>query len=304
MKDKTVDFFIVGAGKSGTSAMHSYLRQHPDIYMPPRKEINYFGSDLTWLRKRPYISNTPIEDYLAHFSGWQGEHCIGEASVAYLISTQAPHEIKAFNPDAQIIIMLRNPIDAMYAAYSQARYSGKEDQSTFAEALATVPARREGKNLPPYASMKEMMCYLDSFSYSTKVAHYFDVFGRDKVHIIIYDDFKRDTASVYHNTLAFLGVDTSFEPTFEIVNSNKVARSPELRDYFWRRPLPVRVARKLLPKTLRIKGSQWIRKANSRTVARPPMDVNLRRTLQADMTPEVEKLSELLGRDLSHWVQA
>lgn len=299
-----IDFFIVGAGKSGTSAMHDYLRKHPDIYMPFKKEINFFGSDLIWINgRKDVIARSPIKVHLARFNGWQGEAIVGEASAGYLLSECAPAEIHNFNPEARIIIMLRNPVDAMYAAFYQNRFGGQEPLSDFAAALAAEADRLRGHNLPRLARLQQSICYRTAYTYSDKVARWLETFGHKQVHIILYDDFKRDTASVYRDTLTFLGADTAFEPVFEVINSNQVVRSPELRDYFRRGPLPVRLARQVLPEAIRVKGSQWIRKVNSRTVARPPMDADLRRQLQAEFAPEVEKLSELLGRDLSHWVR-
>ncbi|MFQ5570582.1 MAG: sulfotransferase, partial [Rhodothermales bacterium] len=109
------DFFIVGAPKCGTTAMFRYLQEHPEIYLP-KKEFHHFGSDL---RPPNYQGrNRDRAVYLSLFAGVTTEKRIGEASVWYLYSKKAAREIKAFAPEADVIIMLRNPVEMMYSLYS------------------------------------------------------------------------------------------------------------------------------------------------------------------------------------------
>src|SRR6476661_1903979 len=97
MKPRRPDFFIVGAPKCGTTAMNDYLRQHPQIFMPERKDISYFGMDLKF--ERPRISG---EEYLSLFRGANGALRVGESSVWYLYSRTSAQEIKSFSPAASI----------------------------------------------------------------------------------------------------------------------------------------------------------------------------------------------------------
>ena len=129
---KKPDVFIVGAPKCGTSAMDQYLAAHPEIYMA-KKEMHAFGSDL---RFGPQFYRRDQEAYLAEFATRNGERRAGEASVWYLFSTQAAAEIHAFNPEARIIIMLREPAEMLYSLYYQFRFDGNEHLPTFEEALA------------------------------------------------------------------------------------------------------------------------------------------------------------------------
>src|SRR3954468_1950993 len=111
-------FFIVGAPKCGTTSLNDYLRQHPRIFIPERKELHYFGSDLTFLKtQRP-----TREEYLAHFAAAQPQQIAGEASVWYLYSQLAAREIHDFCREAKFIIMLRNPVDMMHSLHSQYLY--------------------------------------------------------------------------------------------------------------------------------------------------------------------------------------
>src|SRR5437016_1845324 len=107
------DFFLVGAPKCGTTAMAQYLAARPDIFMA-RKEMHVFGSDL---RFGPQFYRRNLDAYLAEFEGWKDQPRGGEASVWYLLSKRAAAEIKAFNADARIIIMLRDPVEMLHSMY-------------------------------------------------------------------------------------------------------------------------------------------------------------------------------------------
>jgi len=126
------DFFIVGAPKCGTTSMYHYLRQHDQIFMPDEKEPHYFGEDL---KKRPdkFIDNE--DEYLNLFKDAKPDQKLGEASTFYLYSKSASREIKEYNPDAKIIIMLRNPIDFLNSLHSQLLFSGNEDEPDFEIAM-------------------------------------------------------------------------------------------------------------------------------------------------------------------------
>ena len=140
------DFFIVGAFKSGSTALYEGLRRHPQIFMPFHKEPLYFGDDLT----RRYGRMTEA-DYLRLFRNAQPGQRIGEASTWYLYSTSAAHEIKQFSPDAKIVVVLRNPVDVMYAQHNQLIFNVIEDIPDFAEALGAEagPARRQAPAAGP-----------------------------------------------------------------------------------------------------------------------------------------------------------
>ena len=129
------NFFIVGAPKCGTTALHEYLQHHPDAYLPYYKEPHYFGADLVGSRFLQF-RNKPKRKYLKLFRDVRGEARIGESSPWYLASNAAAAEIHRYDPEAKIIIMLRNPIDMMYSMWSQFRYSGNEQIEFFEEALA------------------------------------------------------------------------------------------------------------------------------------------------------------------------
>ena len=299
------DFFIVGAPKCGTTAMQDYLNQHPDIFMPEAKpplflgkELHFFGSDLKF--NRPTLTK---EKYLSYFQEAKNEKRVGEATVWYLYSKRAAYEIKELNPSASTIIMLRNPVDMIYSVHSQALYNGDEDLDDFKTALDAELDRKRGLRLPIRSIVPvERFFYTEVGRYSEQVKRYFDVFGRVNVLVIIFDDFKANTAKVYKETLCFLGVGDDFQPVFEIINANKRARTKFLASLLRNPPqIAQSLAKLAMPQQLRQGLIEALKRYNTVYEPRPPMNPELRKSLQAEFVLEVERLSELLGRDLTHW---
>ncbi len=301
--NKKPNVFIVGSPKCGTSAFAHYLAAHPDIYVA-RKEMHFFGSDLRF-GTQFYRRNQSA--YLAEFDACKGQACVGEASVWYLFSHQAAVEIKAFNPDARIIILLREPVDMLYSLYHQFRADGNEHLPTFKEALAAEDDRRAGRRITRQTYFAQGLVYRATARYTEQVRRCFDAFGRERVQVIIYDDFVADTARVYRDTLNFLGVDSShIDINFRVINPNKTVRSPALRA-FLNDPLVRGTAIALhswLPHsafTMLQKIGDRLGQFNTRLEKRPPLAPDLQLSLRREFAPEVDRLSALLGRDLNHW---
>lgn len=293
---------MAGAPKCGTTALYAYLSQHPDIYMSERKEPQYFGKDF---KKRPLNSYKHIADdatYLSLFKTAKDEKYIGEASTSYFFSTTAAQEIRAFNPDAKVIIMLRDPVQMMYSLYYQQLETGTEDLPSFEEALAAEPARRRGESLTRLTYIPESVCYRYIAQYSQHVARYQDVFG-DKLHIILFDDFRNDTKQSYEAVLKFLGVETDNRIDFAIHNPNSQPRSTKMRDFLRNPPeVLLNVGKVALPVVRPI--YRWLTRLNTQAGPRPPLNPATQALLCAEFRSEVDALSRLIGRDLGHWCQS
>lgn len=307
--DKKPDFFIVGAPKCGTTALDHYLAAHPDIFMA-KKEMHFFGKDLHF---GPRFYRRDEEAYLAEFAGRNGQTRAGEASVWYLFSRQAAAEIKAFNPTARIIIMLRNPADMLYSMYYAFCADGNEYLPTFKVALAAEPDRRMGLRISRQAYLAQGLVYREIACFTEQVRRYFEAFGRERVLVIIQDDFSADTPGVYRHTLDFLGVaadcpNVKFERINENVNGNQSVRSSVMRAVL-SDPLVRGTAialRAWLPRPIfRVvqNSGLWLESFNSvkSPLKRPPMPAELQLSLQREFAPEIDRLSTLLGRDLTHW---
>ena len=207
------DFVIPGAPRTGTTFMHEYLDQHPSIYMSPVKEPNHFATDLdsggyldslTFMRDR--------EKYLALFAGAAADQLTGEASTWYLLSKDAAKNLKANNPATKIIAMLREPVAMLHSLHLRRIYGGSEDIKNFEQALAAEPDRREGKRIPAKARNVKALQYHDVGRYSEQLERYLDAFSPDQVHVVIFEEFRKDPAEAYRGVLKFLGVDPLIHP--------------------------------------------------------------------------------------------
>ena len=299
------DFFLVGAPKCGTSLMDTFLGRHPDLFLPI-KELHFFGADLNF--------NTPprtLDNYLSFYKDAPAGKRAGESSTWPLYSRTAAREIKEFCPDAQILIMLRNPVSMLHSLHSHLLFTGNEDIADFGEALAAEPDRRAGRRIPPNSFPTGALLYRDVARFSEQVERYFEVFGRDRVKVILADDFRTDNRAVYLDTLAFLGARTDF-PELDAVlvqdawtrNENKAPRSRAVLR-FLKRPTNQAVLRGVIPSP--VPGWRFVlralRRLNIRYGERPPMAPEVKAALIEEFRPEVARLGALLGRDLSRWSQ-
>jgi hypothetical protein len=292
------NFFIVGAPRCGTTALYSYLRGHPDVFLPEYKEPHFFNTDMT---SGGAIRNAT--EYARLFVSANGKRRVGEASVYYLSSKVAPHAIRSFSPDAKIIVMLRNPVDVIHALHAHHLAAWIEDVWDLAEALALEELRKQGHRLPGNLNDVAKVLYRETVHFSRQVRTYFDAFGPGNVHVIVYDDFKKDAGKAFRDTCNFLEVSPDVSMEFPVVWSNPGFRSRALARFVQCPPALLRnVGRLLVPRRIRTKvvGTLW--NWNSIRAPRTPMSVELRKRLVVELTPQVQELSDLLGRDLSGWL--
>jgi len=303
------DFFVVGAAKCGTSSLHDWLQQHPDIFMPDN-EPHQFGQDLG-LRPAP----RPWSKYEHLFEGAEPGQLLGEKDPTYLFSETAAEEIHAVRPDAKIIILLRPHVDFLRSLHSQCCYAGLETRADFESALNAEPeraARRDAlSHQSPEAarSIHPTLLYRRVAQFSTQIKRYHQVFSPDQVRILLLEDLKHDPQGVYRDLLAFLGVDPEFVPEFRRVNEHRNVRSLIIQRLVRRPPwLLNRLGKALLHSRLRNRmwrllvsvADHWnVREGASRSPLAPAFE----RQLRAEFAEDVAELGRLLNRDLSHWTQ-
>lgn len=293
------NFFLIGAPKCGTTAMHEFLREHPDIFIPQQKELHFYGADL-----RGLSATASPQHHAELFASVNGEKRIGETCIWALYSKSAAQEIRAAVPGAKIVVMLRNPVDMIYSLYHELLFWDMEQAVTFERALALETLRKRGRSLPVTVEPRECFYYRDVGAFSGQLERYYNAFGKDAVHVILFEDLKQNNAKVYEDLVTFLGVDPHFRPEFRFINPSKRVRSVMLRNWMRRPNFFLKLAiRALIPnarwrKQLGERVSQW----NVGFGPVEPMNPRLRRELQAHFTPEVDRLGNLLGRDLRHWV--
>lgn len=301
---KKPDFFVVGAPKCGTTSLCNYLDEHPDIYLSKPKEPGFFCSDCK--------SSNDIEDlesYLMLFEGREKFIC-GEGSTWYLFSERAPIDIKSFNCDAKIIIMIREPVSAMYSLHSENLHWNIEDQENFEYALSLETIRKQGKHVPRNCPRPAALYYRDIYSYYSQVKRYFDIFGESNIKVILFDDFKQYPEMIYKDVLEFLNVDSNHKAQFRVYNSNTRIKNLTLYKYFQHPPKWIFAFSNLItPKFLislkRKVGWTFIKSAKSllaKEGARPPLDLSLQYEIQKDMREDISNLGKLINKNLDPWL--
>ena len=295
------NFFIVGAPRSGTTSIWTYLSRHPNVYMSYQKEPMYFGSDLTKSPNEFFVLETNA--YLEMFQRGADKTIRGEASVMYLFSKKAAQEIQAFNPNARILIMLRNPVEMIYSFHGQLRWGGYENIADFDEALAAEADRRRGLRIPKSALVPEVLYYSEVAEFAPQVERYLRVFPRDQIKIILFDDFARSPAEVYFSLLDFLGVEGIAPRSYAIRNPHKEPRSIALAALLQRPPKFITKLLDLIPQPHRYAMMGLIQGLlNTRRVDRPPLRPKTRQRLMEQFAPDIRKLELLIDRDLSKWL--
>lgn len=291
-------FFIVGAPKCGTTAWWSYLANDPDVFLPAVKEVHHYTDDLLDVDHKMQDPSY----YLTLFREARSGQLVGQAGVFHLYSRNAAANIKRARPDAKIVAMLRNPVDLMYSFHSQLVYSGEEPITDFREALLAETGRKAGRLPVPATNIHGKLFYRDVAMLDVQVHRYLDIFGPDQLHIVIFDDIRADPLAALNATRNFLGLQPLDWLDLAPVNANKEARSKALRDLFLYRPSPTfrRIGR-FIPDQARWKLRQALLRRNSRVVARPPLSGELRHQLTLECEPVVERLANIIGRDLGTW---
>jgi hypothetical protein len=294
------NFFIVGAPKAGTTALYLYLKQHPSVFLPEAamKEPHYFTPEL----RHPTFLRT-ADDYAAIFEQGHGRARLGEASVFYLFSKEAARRIHEFDPEARIIIMLRDPVDMIYALHNEHFTNGIEKYRSFHDALAAEQRRVSGEERVGAGLSPELFSYRQIGAYARQVQRYRSVFRPEQIHYVFFEDFVADTAHEYRRALEFLGVDSSFQPAFPRVNESRHVRSRMVQRLLLARPKFLQKAvRCLSPTRLRHGLLNLAFRYNSPMAKRSPLAPEIREQLRAYFAEDVRELERLTGRNLSCWI--
>jgi hypothetical protein len=294
------NFFIVGAPKCGTTSLSEYLRDHPNIFVSKPKEPQYFSEDFPKLR---FV--TSLDNYLKLFEKSSDKHlAVGEASATYLYSSVAINRIYQFNKKAKIIAILRNPVDMVYSLHSQFIYDFAEDEKEFETAWRLQSQRKKGVSIPKTCKEPLWLQYLEVGQLGFQIERLLSIFPPQQVKIILFDDFVRSTKSVYEDVLSFLGVPSDGRTDFPRINVNKEFRFDRLGLFIQN---PPRFLYYFADKWKKIFGLEEItlrhklRELATRRTSRKPLDPDFRAELVEEFKEDVDKLSRILGRDLSHW---
>lgn len=294
-------FLVIGAAKSGTTSLLSYLGQHPQVFVSASKEPNYFalaGHDLPpkgpaparVLRQMLYNwSRTDLAAYTALFEAAGGAAAIGEGSVRYLYFPDAPARIRAAIPQARLVAILRDPVARLYSHYSMNRQNQLEPLDLRAALAAEDDRVAAGWGWDWH--------YRRVGLYGEQVARYLDHFPRDQLAVFLYDDFVADPQGVFSAICRHIGVDPGFHP--DMSRRGMVSTLP--RNLWLDRRLnwPSALRTRLLTPPLRRFARPVMRRLNRwNSLPVPPLDPGLRRDLAPLFRDDLDRLSEILGRPI------
>jgi hypothetical protein len=288
-------FIIAGAGKSGTTSLWAYLKDHPEVCMAFHKEPKFFTA-LKGCGDHPDgISPRRTGNYSKGLGWYQRcfRHCgkakaIGEASTEYMPAEDAPYLIKQHLPEVRLIFLLRDPVARVYSHYWQ--------------------ERKSGWSIPGFGELVEqrhpaLLRYLYVSSYHHQLERYLTFFPKEQLSVYLYTDFQKDTLKVVQDVYHIIGVNSAYIP----INLGRVYNRAQL----WRSPQIHRFVNQFgvnLQLFLGWEIHPWFKnvvrtvmKLNSKNITKPPMPVEIRTELIKELTPVINYVEEFLDRPVPEW---
>jgi len=286
------NFFIIGARKCATTSLYFYLKSIPGVYMPPQKEFFYFSPNA--VQKKTFDVIRDKKEYLGFFKNSKGHIAIGEATPIYLWDPEAARLIHRIVPHARIVMILRDPIERAYSQYLMVmKYSGRK--SSFYDELM-----KDYKNHEKVFGIPQL--YVELGMYYEQVKRYFDIFGREQVKVIIFEEFVQHPEQTVNEVLAFLGVNYTVRAISEEYNPYSVPRSSlALSIFVFLYRIPDRnvklfkIVTTLLPRSLiELLPEKMLFKRKQK----PKIEPKSVKFLQEIYRDDVIRLESLLGRSL------
>jgi len=287
-------FVIIGAAKAGTTALYWYLADHPQVFMSPVKETNYFAfgldDDGRPLYGDPELHRFPIRsfaEYEALFAGSDGAIAVGEASPIYLECPQSAARIREVVPGARIVCFLREPVDRAYSDY-------------------LMYLRARGRRLDPERDLTPDAHWAHPEShwmqisrYHGALSRYYERFPREQIDVFLFDDLKTDAAACVRTVFAALGVDPGFVPDLE--TPHNIGGLPASRAL--ERVLTSRSVRRVVEPWIPRRVSDAVRRFRTKNLKKaPPLPDQLRWELLGHFREDIGETAALIGRNLDHWL--
>ena len=294
------DFLVIGAFKSGTTSLMSYLSQHPDVMVPWLQEPNFFGAedfslslegvkgarrdvDGAYGRRR---TNT-LAQYTNLFADVPAGCVVGESSPQYMTHPAACERIRSLVPDCKLVAILRNPIDRAFSDYSMFVRDGIEK-----DPFDVVIHRPR--------SIKPMGHYVETGMYGKQLQPFFETFPEEQLKVYLHDDLRADPSEVLRSLFSWLGVDPTFEPNVsEMMNPSGVPRNSLVAGAYIARRRLQPYLKPIVPRGMQRRLDVRLERGLQKDVVAP----EVRRELAEMFTDDVALLSKLIDRDLSHWLR-
>lgn len=309
--------FIVGAPRCGTSTLWRIFSQHPDVCFSSVKEPHFFSrfdfgsDDDSTLKER--VSRAYVDRF---FGGRQNDSLLMEASPTYFYAPEQMRTVLRLWPDAKFIIALRDPMTMIPSLHSRLLITGDETVSDLKTAWGLVSERREGRRIPRSCIDPRFLRYDEAARFATHLKNFLEIVGEDRCRVVLLDDLSSDPHRSYEDLCNFLDLRPWPQTKFKIDRTNRSCRVKWVQRLLNRPPRRVQtwlasdqfleregLARKnsRLLKTaasLRKRILRW----NEYPAERTPLDAELKLEIAGHYRREVEALSAMIGRDLSHWL--
>jgi hypothetical protein len=303
------DLFVVGHAKCGTTALCEMLGAHPQIFFPRFKETQFLSRAPHHApddrRRRAATRPRTLDAYLELFESAGPAQRAAEGSTEYLRTPGTAAKIAELVPDARIVAAFREPASFLRSLHLQLLEVNVETERDFAKALALEQQRSRGRRIPRHCAWPPALLYSQHVHYVEQLREYHERFGRERVLVLIYDDFRADNEGILRKVLSFLDVDPEVE--IEPVEANPTVRvrshrAGELVGAVSVGGGPAARAARAIAKAL---TSERLRRAALGGVSRlavdrePPVpDQSLMSELRDRFRGEVVALGDYLGRDL------
>ncbi len=292
VSDALPDFFVLGVAKGGTTSLHHYLRQHPDLFLPYEKELHFFDAE-----EERFSSD--LDSYLQYFSG-AGDRLTGDATPSYFRNVErAADRMQRLYGDVppRFLLLLRDPVERAYSHYLHNVSEGRETLS-FEEAL-------EAEQANPASRQEAWKGYFADGVYAETLEQWFARFPRERFLILRSEELAHAPDASLQEIFRFLGVDPTVEvDTDAYLNQTGEEQSRALGRLLSVFPSRLRsLARRWIPESIRLPVEQFIRRRSTGNASdRPTLDPALERALRTRYAPHVRRLADLLDRDFSVWL--
>ncbi|WP_457637194.1 sulfotransferase family protein [Oceanithermus sp.] len=296
---KKPNFFILGAPKCGTTSLAAWLGEHPNVFISPIKEPNFFNSDLN----KHVISDW--HQYMKLYNGATEKHtAIGEASTTYLYSRVAVSNIEQNFPGSRYIAMIRNPVEMAYSLHEQEVFAGHENILDFERAWEMSPERRHGQNVSPTCSEPTWLDYQRVCALGEQLERLYSSVPKERIHVVVLDDLKKDPRTEYLKVLDFLGLPDDGRGLFTTYNPSKGVRSLIVSRTISMAEKYAKIAKHRLGISHIPTGIlTYIKNLNKNERPRPRLSNKTRQKLILYYKYDINKLSTLLNRDFSNWME-
>jgi hypothetical protein len=301
------DFFVVGAPRCGTTSLCRYLARNPQICFSRPKEPHYFVM-LDHDPTADELRRDYLDRYFGHFA--PQHRAVGEGSVSYLYLPGVIERINHLNPDARFIVLVRNPLAMLPSYHLRMRFLLQEDEPDFEKAWMLEPSRERGENVSKRCLDPRLLFYRQAAAFGVQIERLFKVAGRDRSHVIVFDDLKADPLGVYQRVLEFINVDYDGQTEFERRYGSQMYRYRWLQKLLY---VPATSGGKTV-ETLQQRSRKYnpdgsrrpsfikrVTRLNKIPMPPAPLSPRMADRVRERLRPDLAQLSQLLDRDLNYW---